>query len=75
MERISLTTGMVLTHSICLLPSATKLCSKGGFTHRLLPLTTSSLLFYAPTVCPSRDVLVSVIELMADTLNKIFLQL
>lgn len=70
MERISLTTGIVRTHSICLLPSATKLSAKVIFTYRLLPL-----LFYAPTVCPSRDVLVSVIELMAATLSEIFLQL
>jgi len=40
----------VFPHSIFLLPSATKVGANVVFTRRLLPLTASLFLFYAPTV-------------------------
>ena len=43
-------TSTVYPHSICLLPNATKVGANVVFTSRLLPLTTSLLPFYAPTV-------------------------
>lgn len=43
-------TSTVYPHSICLLPNATKVGANVVFTSRLLPLTTSLFLFYAPTV-------------------------
>jgi len=50
LKSLCIITDTIYPHSICLLPSATKVGANGVFTRRLLPITTSLLLLYAPTV-------------------------